>query len=240
MGNWLGRMPIGLSKTVPETELSERCSATGTPRPKSSLPPANRRTSTSRASIANCARSWWRSSAPARRRDLHWPRCPGIDPRRLFSPRQEVPALIGRTRSGTSASKDTALPRKKLKKRWPRPRSWHCLECNVREVRQLVVVGQKHVIAELDRSGEMVCVGEPVTPRLSGRNRWVCVAAPDRACPCLRRGSQAQRPQVRPAEEPERVRQSLAAARAKDGDQTFRESQLVDRKSMAGLFDAVR
>jgi hypothetical protein len=38
-------------------------------------------------------------------------------------------------------------------------------------------------------------------------------------------------------EESEEVRQPLAAARAKDRDQTFRAGQLADRKSMAGLFE---
>ena len=61
--------------------------------------------------------------------------------------------------------------------------------------------------------------------------------APDSAGPGVRRGSQAQRPQVRPAEELEKVRQSLATVRAKDGEHTFREDQLVDRESVAGPFE---
>jgi len=38
-------------------------------------------------------------------------------------------------------------------------------------------------------------------------------------------------------EEPEKVRQPLAAARAKDRDQAFRPGQLSDCESMAGLFE---
>jgi len=52
----------------------------------------------------------------------------------------------------------------------------------------------------------------------------------------VHRGSQAQRPQVRPVEEPEKVRQPLAGANAEKRDQTFRAGQLADRESMAGLF----
>ena len=76
-----------------------------------------------------------------------------------------------------------------------------------------------------------------VTLPLSGRSRWICVTAPDSTRPGVRRGSQAERPQVRPAEEPEKVRQSLAAARAKDRDQAFRERQLTDRELMSGQFE---
>ena len=50
----------------------------------------------------------------------------------------------------------------------------------------------------------------------------------------------AQRAQVRPVEEPEKVRQPLVAPRAKDRNQTFRAGQVADRGSMAGLFDAAR
>jgi len=38
-------------------------------------------------------------------------------------------------------------------------------------------------------------------------------------------------------EEPEKVRQPLAVARAKDRDQTFRAGQLADREAMAKLFE---
>ena len=79
------------------------------------------------------------------------------------------------------------------RKCWPRSQSWQFLDRDVREVRQLIVVGQKYVTAELDRSGEMEGVGQPVTLRQSGRNRWVCVTAPDIAGPGVCRGSQAKR-----------------------------------------------
>jgi len=118
-----------------------------------------------------------------------------------------------------------------------RSRSRHLLDGDVREVGQLVVVGQKHVTAGLDRGGEMEGVGEPVPLRLSGRNCRVCVTTPDSAGPGVHGGSQAQRAQVRPVEEPEKVRQPLVAARAKDRDQTFRAGQVADRESTAGLFE---
>jgi hypothetical protein len=62
------------------------------------------------------------------------------------------------------------------------------------------------------------------------------VATPDRGGAVMHRGGQAQRPQVRPVEEPEEVRQSMAIARAKERDQTFRAGHVADRESMAGLF----
>src|SRR5947209_20233858 len=62
----------------------------------------------------------------------------------------------------------------------------------------------------------------------------------DSARPDVDRGSQAQRPQVRLMEEPEKVRQPVAAAWAKDRDQTFRAGQLANRESMASLFECVQ
>jgi hypothetical protein len=101
-----------------------------------------------------------------------------------------------------------------------------------------MVVGQEYITTRLDRNGEVKGVGQPVPRRQGWRYRRVRVTAPDSAGPKVRRGCQAQRPQVRPAEEPEKVRQSLAAPRAKDGDQAFRDGQLTDRESMASQFQS--
>src|SRR5438105_1318835 len=92
---------------------------------------------------------------------------------------------------------------------WSRSRQF--LDRDVREVGQLVVVGQKHITARLDCSGKMEGVGQPIALRLSGWDCRVCVTTPDSAGPDMHRGSQAQRPQVRLVEEPEKVRQPLAA-----------------------------
>ena len=83
----------------------------------------------------------------------------------------------------------------------PRSRSRQLLDHDVREVGQLIVVGQKHVTAELDRRREMEGVCQPVPLWLSGWNCRVCMSTPDRAVRGVHRGSQAQRPQVRPVEE---------------------------------------
>ena len=120
----------------------------------------------------------------------------------------------------------------------PRSRSRQLLDRDIREAGQLIVVGQEHIRAGLERGGEMQGIGQPVPPRLSGRDRRVGVAAPDRGGSIMHRGRQAQRPQVRPVEEPEEVRQPRAAARAQDRDQTFRTGQFADRESMAGLFES--
>src|SRR5438067_503714 len=115
----------------------------------------------------------------------------------------------------------------------PRSRSRQLLDCDVREVGQLIVVRQKHLTAELDRGGQVQGVGQPVPLRLSGWDRRVCMTTTDNAGPDMHRGSQAQRPQVRLVEEPEKVRHPLTAAWPKDRDQTFRAGQLADRESMA-------
>lgn len=63
------------------------------------------------------------------------------------------------------------------------------------------------------------------------------MAAPDSAGPCMHRGSQAQRPQVRPVEDAEEVRQSLTTTRTENRNQAFRAGQLADRESMASLLE---
>jgi hypothetical protein len=114
------------------------------------------------------------------------------------------------------------------------------LDRDVREGGQLIVVRQKHVTAELDSGGEVEGVGQPIALRLSGRDGRVCMTTTDSASPDMHRGSQAQRPQVRLVKEPEKVRQPLTAAWAKDRDQTFCAGQLADRESMASLFECVQ
>lgn len=119
-------------------------------------------------------------------------------------------------------------------------RSWQHFNRNVREVRQLVIVGQEHIAARFDGGRKMQGIGQPVAPWLS---RWDCrvaMAAPDSAGPGVHRGGQSQRPQVRPVEKPEEVRKSLAVAGAEQWNQTLCTSQLADREAMAGRSSAVR
>src|SRR6266581_233439 len=106
-------------------------------------------------------------------------------------------------------------------------RSRQLLDCDVREVGQLIVVRQKHLTAELDSGGQVEGVGQPVPLRLSGWDRRVCMTTTDSAGPDMDRGSQAQRPQVRLVEEPEKVRHPLTAAWAKNRDQTFCAGQVA-------------
>ena len=101
----------------------------------------------------------------------------------------------------------------------------------------MVVIGQKHVTAELDRGSEMQGVGEPIPLRLSGRNCRVHVATPDSTGPDVHRGAQAQRPQVRPVEEPEKVLKELPVSWLKGEYQRFGAGQLADYEPMPGEFE---
>jgi hypothetical protein len=56
----------------------------------------------------------------------------------------------------------------------------------------------------------------------------------------VHRGRQTKGSQVRPVEEAEKVRKTLAGAWAEDRDETFGESQLADRESVAGLFQRAK
>src|SRR5205809_1007059 len=85
-------------------------------------------------------------------------------------------------------------------------RSRQLLDRDVRKVGQLVVVGQKHVAAELDGSGEMEGVGKPVPLRQSRRNGRIGMTAPDGTGAQVHCGSQFDRAQVWPAKESEKFR----------------------------------
>lgn len=119
--------------------------------------------------------------------------------------------------------------------RWSRSRKH--LDHDVREVCQLVVVGQKHITARLDGGGEMEGIGQSVSPWLRGWDCRVSVAAPDSTGPGVHCSSQPQCSQVRPMEEAEKVGKSLTAARAENWNQAFRAGQFTDGEPMAGLFE---